>query len=644
MGKSKKKTSFKRNAIEFGLIGVFVAAIFIVTFYVSLWWLTPVTEFGESEGVVEAPQGDELLVWNDAAIYQAAERVLGLFTPENAERRLFHVPLIRPSRLGPVFAELRSEGYRVASAWAAGDSWQEAIPNAIRAAHQDAVERGVKREVDAVILVLAHTSRAVDPGYARLWLSNMRRGVVGVHMDYEGLVWVRSPIDAISQNRSIQRFMDLHRAEAGVSEAQYRERVNFNVFEGYQFHLRIENDEVVVTPMLRGNVPVPMTDITREKITELAEMQMAWMLNNLHPNGRMTYKWWPSPQRESEANNMIRQFMATVCLGRMGHWKNDPKILARQVDNLNFNFTNFFSIEDGLGVIDNVALGRREGVKLGAVGLAALALIERPDLDQFDEHLEALLAMVDHLHQDDGSFYTFYRPFQRRFDNKNFYPGEAMLAWATLYRQEPDPELLEQYMSAFRFYRDWHLDPRNRNPAFVPWHTQAHYLIWLETQDPELLDFVFVMNDWLVEEMAQWDGVRYDDMRGRFYKPGGRFGPPHSSSTGVYLEGLIDAFVMARDTGDEERMARYRQAICRGLRSVMQLTFKDDIDMFYVGLRDRAFGGVRETVYNNEIRVDNVQHNLMGILKILDEFTDEDFLLGSQLGDEPILDIETIGD
>jgi len=183
-------------------------------------------------------------------------------------------------------------------------------------------------------------------------------------------------------------------------------------------------------------------------------------------------------------------------------------------------------------------------------------------------------------------------------------------------------------MSAFRYYRDWHLDPRNRNPAFVPWHTQAHYLIWEKTQDPELLDFVFEMNDWLVAEMSQWQ-VEYDDMRGRFYKPGGRFGPPHSSSTGVYLEGLIDAFVMARDTGDEDRMALYRQAICRGLRSVMQLTFRHEVDMFYVGARNRAFGGVRETVYNNEIRVDNVQHNLMGIIKILKEFTDEDFLIGT---------------
>ncbi len=179
------------------------------------------------------------------------------------------------------------------------------------------------------------------------------------------------------------------------------------------------------------------------------------------------------------------------------------------------------------------------------------------------------------------------------------------MAWARLYQSEQDNELLKRYMSAFRYYRKWHLEPRNRNPAFIPWHTQAHFLIWEETKDPELLAFVFEMNDWLVSEMQQWNKVVYDDMRGRFYKGGGRYGPPHASSTGVYLEGLI--------------------AIRRGLRNVMQLTFLDDVDMFYVSKRAQVYGGVRETEYDNKIRVDNVQHNLMAILKILERFGEEDF-------------------
>jgi hypothetical protein len=57
----------------------------------------------------------------------------------------------------------------------------------------------------------------------------------------------------------------------------------------------------------------------------------------------------------------------------------------------------------------------------------------------------------------------------------------------------------------------------------------------------------------------------------------------------------------------------------------MQLTFLDDVDLYYVYQKDKVLGGVRETVYDNEIRVDNIQHNLMAILKILRDFESDDY-------------------
>ena len=57
----------------------------------------------------------------------------------------------------------------------------------------------------------------------------------------------------------------------------------------------------------------------------------------------------------------------------------------------------------------------------------------------------------------------------------------------------------------------------------------------------------------------------------------------------------------------------------------MQLEFTDDIDMFYVAKKKKVQGGVRTTVYDNEIRVDNVQHGLMAILQILRDFDVEDY-------------------
>ena len=135
------------------------------------------------------------------------------------------------------------------------------------------------------------------------------------------------------------------------------------------------------------------------------------------------------------------------------------------------------------------------------------------------------------------------------------------------------------------------------------------------------------MNDWLLS-MQQWQSAEFSDMQGRFYDPVRPFfGPPHASSTGVYLEGLIDAFTVAKQLGDRVRAENYRVAIVRGIRSLMQLQFKDGVDCFYIKHVGRVMGGLRTTVYDNTIRIDNVQHGLMALLKIIKRFSESDYTI-----------------
>ena len=49
-----------------------------------------------------------------------------------------------------------------------------------------------------------------------------------------------------------------------------------------------------------------------------------------------------------------------------------------------------------------------------------------------------------------------------------------------------------------------------------------------------------------------------------------------------------------------------------------QLQYRDGVEAFYVARRPRVDGGIRTEAYDNEIRVDNVQHGLMGLLKARD--------------------------
>ena len=186
---------------------------------------------------------------------------------------------------------------------------------------------------------------------------------------------------------------------------------------------------------------------------------------------------------------------------------------------------------------------------------------------------------------------------------------------------------IETYMRSAKHYRKFY--KATPSPAFIPWHTQAHVLALETIKEPkdakELTKFVFEMNDWLVD-LQQWDGVPYVDMAGRFYDPKRKqLGNAHASATGVYLEGLIDAFELARRKNDAKRADRYRLTILRGLRNLMQLQFRSPEDMFYVTDKDRVFGGIRTEVYDSRIRVDNVQHALMGTQRILGRFSEPSF-------------------
>jgi hypothetical protein len=311
--------------------------------------------------------------------------------------------------------------------------------------------------------------------------------------------------------------------------------------------------------------------------------------------------------------------MATVCLNRVAKDFGGASLAAVAKRNLAYNLSSTFRQQADFGYIwmDGSA-------KLGAAALAALAILESPERKSYVHEEDALHRLMYELSNPDGSFDTFHIP-RERTDNQNFYSGEALLFLAARYRVSRDPQELARIMAAFRYYRDWHR--ANRNPAFVPWHTQAYCLTWQVTRDRVLAAFIFEMNDWLLS-MQQWESAEYPDMQGRFYDPARpQFGPPHASSTGVYLEGLTDAFALARNLGDTARQERYRTAIVRGIRSLMQLQFKDAVDCFYVAAVDRVLGGVRTTVYDNTIRVDNVQHALMALLKVRASFETQDYSL-----------------
>lgn len=496
---------------------------------------------------------------------------------------------------GLAFMALRKRGRLLTANWFAGGSLWSLLDDQLEE-HPSA---------DLLELCLTDSVRIINPDQLDRELGNRTSGRFGIQVTLPDQVWRYSPTEMIAHNRPLRKFIAAILEERGLSPREFYESGGRIELLGMsQFIAFIAEKKAHRT--YRANVVVANDLHGKEIVDDTIGAMGRWFMANMSPDGGLPYKYWPSNGKYSDSDNTIRRFMATIAFNRLGLAEQDPQILRAAERNLRFNLARFYKVEDGLGLIEWDG-----SVKLGAVALAALAILESPNFDHFAEQYGQLRKTIDLLWQDKGSFRTFYRPADRH-DNQNFYPGEELLLIASELERDFDGNVHRKALKSVNYYRVWHR--QNRNPAFVPWHVMACAKLYRLVPEDHIARYIFEMSDWLLEHQ-QWGGDLDPDLWGRFYSPGKPYGPPHASSTGVYMEGMIDAMLLARELDDAGRAAAYEQSIWRGLRSIVQLQYKDDVDAFYVSRKTRVMGAVRTETYNNEIRIDNIQHAMMALLR-----------------------------
>ncbi len=464
--------------------------------------------------------------------------------------------------------------------------------------------------VEAIDVEILRDRRPVGRKAFAKHFANVHRGLRAMQINFRYEEDLVPPSRTLRENRSFARSLQQFCERRELTPAAFWSRGG--EITGYEVDAwRIRWRPQAGTQRLHrlGRLVQP-AEISPAQLGTFAEGLAGWLVRNTAEDGTIPYKFWPSRGSEATSDNALRRFMATVWLGRWAARSANPAARAAADANLRRNLWIYFEEREGRGFI--VHDGK---AKLGAAAFAAMALRESPLRDELGEALAMIDAGIDSLWQEDGAFRTFAWPAERN-DNQNFYPGEALLYWALRHRETGESALLERCLGSAAYYRDWHL--ANRNPAFVPWHSQACTLLHEATGLSWLSDWVFAMNDWLLP--LQQREVAAPDLHGRFYDPGHpEYGPPHCSSTAVYLEGLADAFRLAERLGAKARAARYAEAIWSGLRNLQQLQFGDQDDLALYAKPARLRGAMRTEVYDNTVRIDNVQHSLAAVMKLLEQ-------------------------
>ena len=445
--------------------------------------------------------------------------------------------------------------------------------------------------------------------FARVFI-HRARGLVGMEIAFRGEVVRFAPMQMLAANLSFGRALERYCAENATDKGEVLDSGRLRAFSARQLLFPDGSDSGPVE-LFRGSTPVdPGPSPGEDRAAVLADGIGRWMLRNLSSEGVIPYKYWPSRGACSPADNVIRRFLGSLALARLAELRDSAEIREAALRNLRFNLARYFrNIGDGRGAIVEGA-----EAKLGAAAIAGLAIMANSAGTEFLDELTRLAAGIASLEDSEHGFRTFFFPRERDGENWNFYSGEALLFWAEAGRRGlPFAPPLDRCIKTFERCRARH--HRRRNPAFVPWHTQACASLYAQTGRRAFADFAFEMNDWLLP-MQQWDGLP-PDMRGRFYDPRRpEFGPPHAASTGAYLEGLADAAALARALDDRNRARTYERALERGFRSLRQLQFRDWRDAFYISKPERVLGALRTEVYDNAVRVDSAAHALLAAVKV----------------------------
>ncbi len=353
-----------------------------------------------------------------------------------------------------------------------------------------------------------------------------------------------------------------------------------------------------------------MKKISANFVTERMQLMRDWFLTNERGDNTLPYLYFPDEKKYEKNNNIIRQLLTTQGIFVLSRELDDTELRGIGERNLAVIFQKYFETEEKLTpqLAEKLTFGFLEGnekVKLGGAALGIIAILEGELTKKYSGELVTLANFVEAMQQPDGSFQTFYRPSDFA-TNERFYSGEALLAAARLFEFSGEAKWLDFVEHGFEHYRLKITD--DFLPQFVPWHTMAYAEIFEQTGKQKYADFIFWMNDKLIEEMLT---VNTDDPRtlGRFYnsEKHAKYGPPHSSSTAVYVEGVAYAHAVAEKLGDAERVKNYREAIRLGTRSLLQLQFTFENSREFKN-QERLIGAIRRMIDRSEIRIDQVGH------------------------------------
>lgn len=453
--------------------------------------------------------------------------------------------------------------------------------------------RPVKDGKASVELSIIHSGIKVSPSI-HVVTTKMRQNM-GFSMNKDGKTATILPTQiARKQFGDATGLLRQLATDAGLGEDAWK-GAKLNAFMTQDFVLAdgmLETKELAYSRTI-----VPVDTVIRDDLVKSVDMAIDWYLNNQLEDGRYMYTFFPSKDFEPNDDWALRNLNGIFVLAEIAKDKKDERLIA-SVRKVIETFREALVEKDGIKYLDWKKHRPVSSIAGTAFLLGAMVELYVP---AYKDDLKKMADGIISLQEKSGKLRTdFYRPL--RDIDQLYYPGETLLALIRYYKHskyEPAKKAVEK---AFPFYLEFWDD--NKEGPFVPWQIRAYQELYQFSPEKKYADFVFDLMDWMIKRYKPVTAKAGHGREGAF--------STQFASTAVYSEGLSQAYALALEVKDKERIELYGKTLKGTLGYLLGLQFKKE-DTYWIKRPVKVIGATALRPDINELRLDATYHAISAI-------------------------------
>ncbi len=360
---------------------------------------------------------------------------------------------------------------------------------------------------------------------------------------------------------------------------------------------------------------IPEDVVFAQDLHESYDLALQWFSHSLRDKGLFRYTFKPAEKNVyGRKNNAIRQLMASRLLAELSH--EDTSLISLHKKNMAFLMKWWYKEKEGKDGETEAYIYYNKKSKLGANAMMLRSYVASPFFEEYRDAAQKIYRGIKACVEEDGGMIPFYHDPGYEYDKDyllTFYSGEAIVALVEYAQKINSKEVLALAIRSQDYYIQKYVHELEENyyPAYVPWHSISLNLLYKITGEDKYAQAILTLNDKVLELQDTSNFV------GRFYNPSTpQYGSPHTSSDGVYTEGLAYAYEVAKLTGNEQRANSYLKAIELSIANLRYVQFTPG-ECKNFEWPEIAIGGFKSRATGEWIRIDCGQHIMDAYRKLL---------------------------